>query len=193
MSTEPQTDAGDMPVSVDDDHDHDDVLPAVREPRRRRIDRGLLIASLAIALGVVIVGYGLIVSVTGDEATKLPTEIESIAPVPDAVQVLAQTNVVVDLADLHTGVLVIDGVELETVSLDALAGEGGAAVEPGRQVELPPVTIYDPGNSTLTYTPTDGAPIEKFESGLHRVQVIYWLAEEGRERADSYTWTFNVV
>jgi hypothetical protein len=189
MSTEPQTDADDMPTIVDDDH----ALPAVREPRRRRIDRGLLIASLAIALGVVIVGYGLIVSVTGDEATKLPAEIESIAPVPDAVQVLSQTNVVVDLADLHTGVLVIDGVELETVSLDALAGEGGAEVEPGRQVELPRVTIYDPGNNTLTFTPTDGAPIEKFESGLHRVQVIYWLAEEGRERADSYTWTFNVV
>ena len=169
------------------------ALPAVPARRRRRIDRGLLIASLAIALGVVIVGYGLVVSVSGDEATKLPAEIQSITPVPDAVQVLSQTNVVVDLADLHTGVLVIDGVEIETVSLDALAGESGGQVEPGRQVELPPVTVYDPGSNTLTFTPTDGAAIEEFDSGLHRVQVTYWLAEEGRARADSYTWTFNVV
>ncbi|HEY3485216.1 MAG TPA: hypothetical protein VGK49_07520 [Ilumatobacteraceae bacterium] len=191
MSTEPQTETDAMSATVDDDAHA--ALPVVPEPRRRRIDRGLLIASLAIALGIVIVGYGLIVSVTGDEATKLPDEIENISPVPDAVQVLSQTNVMVDLADLHTGVLVIDGVELETVSLDALAGEGGAQVEPGRQVELPPVTIYDPGSNTLTFTPTEGAPIEELESGLHRVQVIYWLAEEGRARADSYTWTFNVV
>ena len=182
MSTEPQTDQLD-----------DRARPAASERRRRHVDRGLLVASLAIAVGLVVVAYGLLVGVTGDDATKLPEEIESVAPVPDAVQVLSQTNVVVDLADLYTGVLVVDGVELETVSLDQLTAEGGATPEPGRQVELPPVTIYDPGSNTLTFTPAEGAPIEEFESGLHRVQVIYWLAEEGRGRADSYTWTFNVV
>ena len=102
MSTEPQTDTDAVPATLDVEGQ---ALPAVREPRRRRIDRGLLVASLAIALGVVIVGYGLIVSVTGDEATKLPAEIDSVAPVPDAVQVLSQTNVVVDLAARRTVLL----------------------------------------------------------------------------------------
>lgn len=170
-----------------------DGAPEARRGRWRPRDRGLFVASLAIAAGLLIVGYGVIVSVTGDEATDLPDEIESISPVPDAVQTLSQSNVVVDLVDLHEGVLVIDGVEIETVNLGELEGVGAVEVEPGRQVELPPVTVYDPGNATLTYTPTEGGPIDEFETGLHRVQVLYWRADQGRQRASSYTWTFNVV
>jgi hypothetical protein len=130
------------------------------------------------------------VSITGDEATKLPDEIESIAPVPDAVLVLSQTSVFVDLVTDYTGVLVIDGVEIETVDLSEI---DSSAVEPGQQVDVPLATIYEPGNATLTYTPSEGAPIETFETGIHRVQVIYWRAEEGRSRPSLYNWTFNVV
>jgi hypothetical protein len=162
--------------------------PAVR--RRRRIDRGLLLASAGIAVGLVLVGLGVLVSVTGDEATNLPDEIEGIAPVPDAVQVLSQSSVFVDLNNTYTGVLVIDGVELETVDLSDI---GSVSVEPGQQVDIPPATVYEPGNATLTYTPSEGAAIETFETGLHRVQVIYWPLEEDRSRARLYTWTFNVV
>ena len=158
--------------------------------RRRRIDRGLLLASAGIAVGIVLVGLGLIVSVTGDEATNLPDEIEEIAPVPDAVQVLSQTSVFVDLLTDYTGVLVIDGVEIETIDLSEI---DSSAVQPGQQVDIPPATVYEPGNATLTYTPTEGAPIETFETGLHNVQLIYWRVEEGRSRAGVYAWTFNVI
>ena len=140
--------------------------------------------------GSSLVGLGLIVSVTGDEATHLPDEIEEIAPVPDAVQVLSQTSVFVDLITDYTGVLVIDGVEIETIDLSEI---DSSAVEPGQQVDIPPATVYEPGNATLSYTPTEGAPIETFETGLHHVQVIYWRVEEGRSRAGLYAWTFNVI
>ncbi len=150
----------------------------------------MLLASAGIAVGIVLVGLGLIVSVTGDEATNLPDEVEEIAPVPDAVQVLSQTSVFVDLLTDYTGVLVIDGVEIETIDLSEI---DSSAVQPGQQVDIPPATVYEPGNATLTYTPTEGAPIETFETGLHNVQLIYWRVEEGRSRAGVYAWTFNVI
>jgi hypothetical protein len=161
-----------------------------RSPRGRRIDRGLLAASAAIALGLVIIGVGLVVSVTGDERSNLPDEIQEVTPVPDAVQTLSQSSVVVDLVDGFTGVLVLDGVELETVNLDQI---GAVDVEPGKQVDVPPVTVYEPGNATLTFTPTEGAVIEEFDSGLHRAEVVYWRIAEGRQRSDSFVWTFNVI
>ena len=103
---------------------------------------------------------------------------------------LSQSSVTVDLEQGYTGVLVLDGVELETVNLDEV---GSVAVEPGKQVDIPPVTLYEPGNATLTFTPTEGAVIEEFESGLHVAEVVFWRIVDGRARADTYTWTFNVI
>jgi hypothetical protein len=161
-----------------------------RRRERRRVDRALLAASAAIALGIVVIGFGIVVSVTGDERTRLPDEVQEITPAPDAVQTLSQSSVIVDLVDGYTGVLVLDGVELETVNLDEI---GSIDVEPGKQVDLPPVTVFEPGNATLTFTPTEGALVEEFESGLHRAEVVYWRVDEGRQRAASFRWTFNVV
>jgi len=196
MASEPPTITapGETPAVTPDATPAVDTTPSRNgssAPRRgRRIDRGLLLASAGIAVGIVLVGLGLIVSVTGDEATNLPDEIEEIAPVPDAVQVLSQTSVFVDLLTDYTGVLVIDGVEIETIDLSEI---DSSAVQPGQQVDIPPATVYEPGNATLTYTPTEGAPIETFETGLHNVQLIYWRVEEGRSRAGVYAWTFNVI
>jgi hypothetical protein len=162
----------------------------VSSGRKRRIDKTLLLFSLVIAFGLVLVVRGLAVSITGDDRANLPDTIESVDPVPEAVQVLSQTNVFADLESGQTGVLVIDGIELETIDIDELAGR---QPEPGQQVVIPAATIYEPGNATLTFTPSDDAPISKFESGLHTAQVIYWRLDEGRQRARSYTWTFNVV
>jgi hypothetical protein len=171
----------------------DDVTSTVTRPgwraRWRAIDPKLLVASLAIAVGVVLIGYGLAQSVTGDEATDLPAAIESISPVPDAVQVPQQTQVLVDLETGFTGRLVIDDIELETVAL----GEGPVDVEPGQQIELGPGVVYEPGNATLTFTPGGASAIESFEPGQHLATVIYWDLKLGEEEARSYSWTFQVV
>lgn len=158
-----------------------------RRPRRK-LDKGLVVASLAIAFGLVLVGRGLAISITGDDRVKLPELIEEVEPVSEAVQVLSQSRVFVDLETGYTGVLVIDGVEIETVDIQDYSTQ-----EAGQQVDLPPVTIFEGGNNTLTFTPNDDAPITEFSSGLHRVQVIFWDIEVGRQRAKSFTWTFTVV
>jgi hypothetical protein len=189
MASEPTTitgpDAGAAPTDATAA-----ASPVGERRRRRRIDRGLLLTSAGIAAGLVLIGLGVVVSVTGDEATKLPDEIEGIAPVPDAVQVLSQTSVFVDLLTDYTGVLVIDDVEIDTIDLGEI---GSSGVEPGKQVDIPPATVYEPGNATLTYTPAEGAPIETFETGIHRVEVIFWRIEQGRSHAGLYTWTFHVI
>lgn len=157
---------------------------------RRRLDRTTVFMLVALLLGFTFVARGVLVGITGDERADLPEFVESVEPVPEAVQTPNQSNVFVDLAEGFTGVLVIDGVEIETVDLAQL---GAVDVEPGQQVEVPPVTRYEPGNATLTFTPSPGAPITEFEDGEHTVEVIYWRVEDGRRFARSFTWTFNVV
>ena len=172
-------------------HDHEETAEGMVEPRpRRRIDPSLLLVSAVIAVGLVLVARGFLVSVTGEERSDLPATIESVAPVPDAEQALAQTNVFADLAPGYTGVLVIDGVEIETVDLSEVQAN---PVEPGEQVSIPPVTVFEPGNSTLTYTPSSNGPVPRFDPGVHRVEVIHWRVDEGRQRARSFTWQFVVV
>jgi hypothetical protein len=166
-----------------------------KPPRLDAQQRRVLICSMVIAAGIVLVIIGFRSSVTGRKALLLPPTIESIDPVRGAVRVPAQTRVFVDLLAGYTGVLVIDGIELKTVDPNDLStNDGGSApaVVPGQQVSLPPTTIYERGNATLTFVPTEGAPIEEFEQGSHTVTVIYWKILESRAKSLSYTWTFSV-
>jgi hypothetical protein len=158
--------------------------------RLRRIDRTLLLASLAIALGLVLIVYALARAETGSTGDDYPAAVEDLSPVPNAVQVLAQTQVVADLAEGYEGRFVIDGVALDTIRLDELpTGD----VEPGAQIDVPPGVVFEPGNGTLTYTPGEGAPIERFGQGRHTVQVIFWRSDAGPGRARSYTWSFQTI
>ncbi len=156
---------------------------------RRRIDRGLLLASLAIAAGIVIIAWGALNSITGEPSVRLPDGLERVSPAPGSPRVLAQENIVAELEQGYTGVFVINGVEIETLNLDEV---GTLEVEPGRQIDLPAVTIFEPGNATLTYRPQRGSAIEEFSNGPQEVQVIFWRLDEGRIRPLSFTWTFDV-
>lgn len=159
---------------------------------RRSIDVKLLIASFVIAAGIVLVILGFRASVTGREEQQLPDAIEEVEPIRGATQTPSQSDVFVDLLPGYDAVLVLNGVELETVSLDDL-GTGTSVPRPGEQLAVPLAVIHEPGNNTFSYTPTEGAPIERFEVGLNTAEVIYWKTIEGRGRARSYTWTFTVV
>jgi len=179
-------------ANIDAAPDAQDAVDGTPERKpRKRIDKWTLGLSLLIAVGLVLIGRGLAVSLTGDDRAKLPDQIESVEPFPEAVQVLSQSRVFVDLESGYTGVLVIDGVELPTINIDDVAQQFDA--EPGQQIDLPATTIFEPGNFTLTFVPSEDALVQKFDTGLHRAEVIYWKVIEGRQRPVSYSWTFNVV
>ena len=163
------------------------------ERPKRRLDRGLLIASLVIAVGVILVGFGLTTALTGDDGIDRPEAIESVQPVENAVQVLQQERVVVDLQPGYEARLVIDGVELETTVIGQSDVDPFEQAQPGEQVDLPLTAVFDPGNAVISFQPVQGAPIESFTEGLHEARVIFWRIEDGPEQALSYRWEFNVI
>ncbi len=179
----------------------DDLSPATADAAnaardaapKRRVDRGLLIASLAIACGILLVIFGVTTALTGTDGVDRPEAIESLQPVENAVQVLQQERVVVDLQPGYEARLVIDGIELPTTVIGQSDVDPTDQPEPGQQVDLPTTAVFDPGNAIISFQPVEGALIESFSEGLHEARVIYWRIEDGPEQALSYRWEFNVI
>ncbi len=153
----------------------------------RRPDWGLLVASLVIAGGVVLIVWGFVTANTGDDGIDRPEAIEELSPVENAVQVLQQEQIRVNLEFGYEAILVVDGEELPTTALSEID------TEPGAQVDLPPTAIFDAANGVIFFVPAEGAVVESFSEGRHDAQVIYWKTEDGRESARRYRWSFTVV
>ena len=173
-------------TDLDELVEHDET-PSLAPAKRRRPDRGLLIASLVIAAGLTLIVWGFFSAITGDEGVNRPAEIESISPVENAVQVLQQEGIAVDLEFGYEAVLIVDGIELETTNI------GELEAEPGQLLAFPPTAIFDPGYSIISFTPSDDAQITEFVQGRHQARVRYWRGDEGRDNARSYNWFFEVV
>src|SRR4029453_2077516 len=113
-------------------------MRGMKRPHLDAQQRRLLVCSFVIAAGLVLVILGFQSSITGRKALALPPTIEDIDPVRGAVRVPAQTEVFVDLLPGYTGILVIDGVELQTVDPNDLTGPTDAStpvqIVPGQQV-----------------------------------------------------------
>ncbi|MGB0113606.1 MAG: hypothetical protein WBP59_10330 [Ilumatobacteraceae bacterium] len=168
--------------------------PETQQPERtaRRFDRGLFLASLAIACGIVLIIWGLTVAVTGSDGIDRPDAIESVQPVENAVQVLQQERVVVDLEAGYGASLIIDGIELPTTVIGQADVDPDQQAAPGQQIDLPTSAVYDPGNAVISFQPVDGALIESFTQGRHSARVIFWPVEEPEKKL-SYRWEFDVV
>jgi len=179
------TAGGDVDIPVESD------TSTVRP--KRRLDRGLLIASLVIACGLALVVFGLITALTGDDGIDRPDAIESVQPVENSVQVLQQERVIVDLLPGYEARLIIDGIELPTTTIGQSDVDPSVQVQPGQQVPLPTTAVFDPGNAVISFQPVEGALIETFTQGVHEARVIFWRIEDGPEQALSYRWEFNVV
>jgi hypothetical protein len=184
-------------ISETDTHDTPDAPDGAAETaapaRRRRVDRGVLAASFAIACGVVLIVWGFTTALTGDDGVDRPEAIESVQPVENAAQVLQQERIVVDLLPGYEGRLVVNGVELPTTVIGQSLVDPSTEAQPGQQIELPTTAVFDPGNNVLSFQPVQGAPIERLEEGTGEATVIFWKIEDGPEAARSYTWNFEVI
>ena len=154
---------------------------------RRPIDKGLLVASAVIALGLGLIALAFASATTGRAALGLPDPVERISP-GKGDSVLRQAEIVADLAPGYTGRLVIDRKAIEVVEVAAAVN-----VRPGQQVNQGVlVTKFDPGSNTLTYQPQEGAPIASFATGPHEVTVFYWKLTDPAD-VRSFTWQFSVT
>jgi hypothetical protein len=52
--------------------------------------------------------------------------------------------------------------------------------------------VFDLAQNTVTFTPREGAAIEAFEAGDHRVTAVFWKLSESRAQSRSFTWQFKV-
>jgi hypothetical protein len=167
---------------------------AAPEPKpKRKFDRGLFVASLVIAAGLLLIIFGFTTALTGDDGIDRPEAIESVLPVENAIQVLQQDRIVVDLQPGYEARLVLDGVELPTTVIGQSDVDPNVQAQPGQQVDLPTTAVFDPGNAVISFQPTDGALIETLEQGIHKATVFFWKTEDGPEFARVYSWTFEVV
>ena len=158
-------------------------------PPRRRLDRGLLLASLVIAVGLVLVVIGIARRSPATRRPSCPTTIESVEPVPDGVQVLPQTSVFVDL----------DPATRRARRSTASSSRPSTSTSSTRATPSPASRSTADRHRLRArqrhahFTPSEGAPIETFEPASTGCTVIYWQPEEGRAPRRSFTWTFNVI
>lgn len=161
-----------------------------RRRRSRPLDLPLLLASLVIAVGLLLIVWGVSVSVTSDDE-ELPDAILAVTPGDGDSQVSTRANIRIDLEQGHQGRLFIDDTEIPVVNANEVRNQQG--VEPGEQITMPPVAIYEPGSATISFTPTDEAATEEFARGTRQASLIYWETTEGEDTARTYNWEFEVV
>jgi hypothetical protein len=175
-------------ATIDDGGDGSSPPPLVR--RRRRPSIEMLLISTGLALGLMMIILGLMSATTGRDALGYPDQIVGVSPAPNDRQVLSQTEISVDLIDGYEAELILDGISIPTTRLEDASPQD---VKPGQQIELPKTAIYDQGNSLIRFEPTEGAAVEKYDVGVHRVTVLFWKIEEGRNTARSFSWSFEVL
>jgi hypothetical protein len=90
---------------------------------------------------------------------------------PPGDSILKQDTIYAEIELPHTGVLLIDGVEIEASQLQTI------------QV----------GNATrLSYTPRPETQTGYLATGSHKATVEFWLPAQGRARSSRYSWEFRV-
>lgn len=95
---------------------------------------------------------------TPDGGDSLPADVESVLPEPDTLAD-PQQGIDVTLRPGLTGVIQVDG------------------------IEIPEDQTNRPSESTMSYQPGPEREITRFETGPHRVTIVYWPTVRTREEA----------
>jgi len=139
--------------------------PLFRHPWRVAI---VVLALFAVLnLGAVLIANS---DTTPGGKAALPADVESISPENGALASLVD-DVTVDLRDVYTGVLVIDGVEIPKDQLSYIDELG-----------------------VITFRPGPDKEISRFRTGENTVEVLYWLRTKDRP-AEPYrfSWRFQAA
>jgi len=145
------------------------MLPAAE--RRKAIAhpwRWVVVGLVVIAvLNLAVIGLSTSDTSSPEDRT-LPSTIDSVMPAPGEI-IRLQDTIGADLRDDLTGVLVLDGVEIPEDQLE-------------RVVPL----------AVVTFRPGPGQDLERFETGEHTLEVLYWEQAKPRPaNPDSYSWSFR--
>jgi hypothetical protein len=163
-----------------------DQAPAAPKGRRFSLLNAGMILITAAALGLIVVGFAS--ATTGDKSTTInDPAVERVIPHPGDL-VLRQSEVGIDLAPGFRGVLIIDGQEIPVYDVN-----GNDKVQPGTVLGRIIDGRYDPGQNTVLFQPQEGATIQAFSPGRHKITAEYWRdGVETRDQAHQVTWFFSV-
>ncbi len=142
------------------------VAPQGAALRRRRLWRGLILGGGGLLALNLFVG-GFVLASRSSEPQELPVAIERVHPTPGAVT-RPQDSISVDLDDIYTGVLVLDGKELPLDQLDIVLPIGQVSFQPGPEHD-----------------------VARLLPGRHTARVVYWRQDRTRAESRSFSWTFH--
>jgi hypothetical protein len=151
-----------------------------------RIDRQRLITAAMVAVALTFIVAGVSTAITGTAAQRPPAGVDRFIPAPGEL-VLRQTQVGADLGAGYRGNLIIDGQSIPTYDL---GGPGPCATNTTKFSGVD--SVFDGGSNTVFFTPGQGATIERFAPGEHRITVQFWKICESQDTAKSASWTFKV-
>jgi hypothetical protein len=153
----------------------------------RRPNRSTLLLSGAFAIGAGLIAFALTDGVTGNQSVKPPANVDRLIPTAGEL-VLRQSQIGIDLASGFRGELIIDGRQIPTYDL----APSGALCSPVTVQYTGKDAVFDPGLSTVYFTPGPGSTIEKFSPGEHSITARFWKLCEDESTASQFSWTFKV-
>jgi hypothetical protein len=149
------------------------------------MDRQRLITAAMVAVALTFIVAGVSTAITGTASQRPPAGVDRFVPAPGEL-VLRQTQVGADLGAGYRGNLIIDGQAIPTYDL------GDAPCPTNTEKSKGIDSVFDGGSNTVYFTPRQGATIERFAPGEHRITVQFWKICESPETAKFANWTFKV-
>jgi hypothetical protein len=127
----------------------------------------IALISLTVALVLLLVVAVVIYPSGGPDS--LPEPLEAVTPAPGGL-VIAQTEIVVEIAIGYEVALVVDGIPIPSDEIYAVAATG-----------------------TFRWRPQPGSVIEELAPGEHTVEVSWDRTGNDRPDPGAYSWTFRVT